>query len=108
MLYLNIGVMEGDMKGDMEGNMKRHMGPWDLFWDSDFGLGLVNYNSLTLQLNFSRRSGPDTGYYSDRNDARNGYRDERGYLSDHSSRYKKFRNFRCFIKVYIQGSGSQL
>ena len=51
------------------------------------GLGLVNYNSLTLQLNFSRRSGPDTGYYSDRNDARNGFRDERGYLSDHSSRY---------------------
>eukprot|EP00090_Calanus_glacialis_P043179 TRINITY_DN7639_c0_g1_i2.p1 TRINITY_DN7639_c0_g1~~TRINITY_DN7639_c0_g1_i2.p1 ORF type:complete len:2132 (+),score=281.42 TRINITY_DN7639_c0_g1_i2:95-6490(+) len=35
----------------------------------------------------SRRSGPDTGYYSDRNEAaRNGYRDERGYLSDHSSR----------------------
>ena len=42
---------------------------------------------MTLQLNFSRRSGPDTGYYSDRNDARNGFRDERGYLSDHSSRY---------------------
>ena len=33
-----------------------------------------------------RRSGPDTGYYSDRNDGRAGYRDERGYLSDHSSR----------------------
>ena len=38
----------------------------------------------------SRRSGPDTGYYSDRNEAaRNGYRDERGYLSDHSSRQEK-------------------
>ena len=33
-----------------------------------------------------RRSGPDTGYYSDRNDGRAGYREERGYLSDHSSR----------------------
>lgn len=38
-------------------------------------------------MNLFRRSGPDTGYYSDRNDARNGFRDERGYLSDHSSRW---------------------
>ena len=37
---------------------------------------------------YFRRSGPDTGYYSDKNETRNGFRDERGYLSDHSSRYR--------------------
>ena len=62
----------------------------------------------------SRRSGPDTGYYSDRNDAaRNGYRDERGYLSDHSSRYapqlkstnnRKSFNFRGLAPNYRQDS----
>ena len=41
-----------------------------------------------LDLKYFRRSGPDTGYYSDKNETRNGFRDERGYLSDHSSRYQ--------------------
>ena len=67
---------------------------------------------LTLQLNFSRRSGPDTGYYSDRNDARNGFRDERGYLSDHSSRYickmktqRALFNKRLFPEAWLPTSG---
>ena len=50
----------------------------------------------------SRRSGPDTGYYSDRNDARNGHRDERGYLSDHSSRYTKLKS-KVFYKSMFSG-----
>ena len=43
---------------------------------------------------FCRRSGQDTGYYSDRNNDRNGYREEKGYLSDHSSRWTIILNLK--------------